>query len=313
MTDSLRVVFLGTPDFAVPALQALVDSEHQLIGLVCQPDRQRGRGRKVMMTPTKCFAVEQGVSVFQPDKLGEKEIEELRSLAPDILIVAAFGKILRRPVLSLAPLGCINIHASLLPKYRGAAPINWAIIRGETKTGITIMQMDEGVDTGAILLTEELTIGPDETAGELFVRMADLGGKALMKALSALSRGELVGTPQDDRLATLAPMLKKSDGQVDWNMKPAELVNFVRGLHPWPGAFTSLDKKTIKLHKIAFAADENSGEQPGTVLKCSDRLVVAAGNGAVELLELQMEGRKRMDHRQFLNGVTLPQHAVLGL
>ncbi len=250
MNRPLRIVFFGTPDFAVPSLQALLDGDDQIVGVVCQPDRPAGRGQQLSAPPVKVAAVQAGVPVLQPDKVRTPEfLDALRQWAPDLIVVAAYGRILPKPVLDLPPHGCINVHASLLPKYRGAAPIQWAMLRGEVETGVTIMQMNEGMDTGDIRLQRATPIGADETYGALQARLAVLGAEALREALADLKAGTLPRVPQREADMTLAPMLSKEDGRIDWTQAAADIARRVRALHPWPSAFTVLDGKLLKIHR----------------------------------------------------------------
>ena len=310
----LRIVFMGTPDFAVPPLRALFDSE-DVRAVVCRPDRPRGRGRRLEEPPVKRLAREHGALVLQPEKLSEEGfLDTLQGIGPDLIVVAAYGRILRKHILKLPRLGCFNTHASLLPRYRGAAPINWCIVRGETRTGVTIMRMDEGMDTGNILLKRALDILPDETAGELSVRLSELGAEAVIEALTLLKEGALTDTVQDDAQATVAPMLTRADGEMDWRLPARDLVNFVRGMSPWPGAFTWRGDTAIKVHGARVAEDVPVTEDapPGTVLECDKRLIVAAGGGAVRLTEIQLPGKKRMLAEACLRGFELPAGVRLG-
>ncbi|MCI5207940.1 MAG: methionyl-tRNA formyltransferase, partial [Candidatus Electrothrix sp. ATG2] len=244
MSDPLRIVFMGTPDFAVPSLHALLDCPEQVVGVVCQPDRRQGRGKKLCPPPVKVLAEEAGIPVLQPTCICNDEFfEAINALEPDLTVVTAYGRILSGRLLNLPRLGTINVHGSLLPKYRGAAPIQWAVIKGETETGVTIMQMDEGVDTGDILLPLSLPITEKDTSGTLFQKLADLGGQALFEAISRIKRGDLPPTPQDDSLACSAPMLNKEMGQLDWNKPATELHCLIRGRDPWPSAYVFIDNR----------------------------------------------------------------------
>ena len=237
----MRIVFMGTPDFAVPSLEALIKSDDRVIGIVTQPDRPKGRGQQLTPSPVKVIAEHEHLPVLQPTKMKDPAfLAELSAWKPDLIAVAAFGRILPPAILSLPPRGCINVHGSLLPKYRGAGPIQWALINGENETGITTMLMDEGMDTGAMLLQARITIVPDDTAGSLSPRLAELGGRLLVETLAQLKAGTLTPRAQDHRQATLAPLLKKEDGLIDWNLSATALANRIRGLTPWPGAQTFL-------------------------------------------------------------------------
>jgi len=308
-----RILFMGTPDFAVPALTGLVDRGYPVIGVVTQPDRPQGRGRAVASSPIKRLADDLGLTVFQPEKVRHPSfLATVRDLAPDLVAVAAFGQILPKEILFGPKLGCINIHPSLLPKYRGAAPINWALIRGEEKTGVTIMQLDEGMDSGAILLQEETPIGPSETFGMLHDRLAKMGAELLLIALAMLQSGVLQPRPQDDRLATLAPRLAREDGLIHWEKDCRSLVSLIRGLSPTPCAYTHLGGKQMKVF-MAEAEPGSVTEAPGTVVgETGAGLRVAAGNGTVLLQELQLEGKKRMAAHDFLRGVHIAPGQVLG-
>jgi methionyl-tRNA formyltransferase len=306
--DSLRVVYMGTPEFAVPALEALVASRHRVVGVITNPDRRAGRGNRLCQPPVKEAAVAHEIEVYQPKSMRTDEAaERLRAWEPDVAVVAAYGQILPPEILEIPEFGCINIHASLLPAYRGAAPINWCIVEGEERSGITIMQMDEGLDTGPILLAEPVPIPAGETAQGLHDRLAPLGARLIVEALDRLCRGELTATPQDDDEASYAPMLCRQDGRIDWRQPAERIVDTIRGFHPWPGACATLARadgatERIKLH--CARAVEGQGD-PGEVLEVSPAdgaLVVAAGRGAVALERLQAPGRCALDTRDFLNG-----------
>ena len=301
--DRLRIIFMGTPEFAVPSLQALLDHGEEVVAVVCQPDKPKGRGRKLSPPPVKELALSVGLPVLQPTKVRTPEfLEELRSYHPDLMVVTAYGRILPGPVLNLPRLGTINVHGSLLPKYRGAAPVQWAILRGETETGITIMQMDEGMDTGDILLPRTMAIAPEDTAATLATKMAHLGGQALVEALELLKAGKLSRQKQDDRLATDAPPLTKEMGAIDWTRPAQELSCLIRGLDPWPTAHTTLGGETIRLFKPTVVA-ATAGKPPGTVIRADKAgLLVATGNALLQIGELQREGGKRLPAADFLRG-----------
>ena len=307
MSQSLRVVYMGTPDFAVPALQALIDSHHDVVGVFTQPDRQSGRGKKVRQTPVKKVAVEHEIPVFQPESVKTDEAyDQLAAWEPDVTVVAAYGQILPERILELPRLGSVNIHASLLPEYRGAAPINWCLVHGEHETGVTMMKMDVGLDTGPILTADKVDIPELMTAQQLHDVLARLGAEMIVGVLDRYAAGELEPTPQDDSESSYASMLSKSDGRVDWSKSAREVANHVRGFNPWPGAFTfhgeEDNSKRIKLH-LARAAD-GAGE-PGEVLRADPSegvLRVACGEGAVDILEIQAPGKRAMDTGDFLNG-----------
>jgi methionyl-tRNA formyltransferase len=307
MTDSpLRILFMGTPDFAAATLQALLNGPDTVVAVVTQPDRPKGRGKKLTPPPVKILAEQAGLPVLQPTKIKTDDFrDQLKSFKPDVMVVTAYGRILPPSLLELAPHGCINVHGSLLPAHRGAAPIQWAIINGDKETGITVMQMDEGMDTGDILLTAAITPSEDETAGSLFPKLADLGGQALLEALALLKKGQLQSTPQDDTLATVAPMLNKEDGRIDWQKNAREIHCLIRGLDPWPSAYCFLEGKRFRL----FAPEvlhQDSDAKPGTLLKADKRgLLFATGRDCLLIKEVQPEGKKRMPIEAFLCGYPL--------
>lgn len=306
MKKTLRILFLGTPDFAVPSLQALINSPDEVVAVICQPDRQRGRGKKISSPPVKVVAEQAGIPVLQPTKIKTDEFyEQLKALDPDLMVVAAYGRILPGRLLTLPPLGAINVHGSLLPKYRGAAPIHWAVINGETETGITIMQMDEGMDTGDMLLPVKEPIGENDTAGELFQRLAELGGQHLTRAIALLKDGRLKPVKQDDSLATTAPMLKKEHGLVDWSKSAEELHCLIRGLDPWPSAYAFLEGKRFRFFRPKVVL-KTAREQPGTIARADHQgLLVATGSDYLLITEIQPEGKKRMSVAACLNGTSI--------
>ena len=298
----MRVVFMGTPEFAVPSLKALLDAGYGVVGVFTQPDRPVGRGHKLAACPVKKLALERGVPVYQFERLRNEEgLACLRALAPDIVVTAAFGQILSQALLDVPKMGTVNVHASLLPAYRGAAPINWCILNGETKTGVTTMLTDAGVDTGAMLLRRETDIGETETAAELSARLSQLGAELLIETLKGYIAGEIAPTPQDERLASRQPMLKKEMGLIDWTRSAKEIACQARGLDPWPSAYTDCLGGTLKIYRARPAMGEG---EPGTVLRSSAKegLFVACGEGALEVLEMQAPGGKRMSARAYLAG-----------
>lgn len=304
MSGALRVVFLGTPAFAVPSLEGIVRSGAELRAVVCQPDRPKGRGLELQPPPTKVWALEKGLPVHQPEKVRQGRLRALlEPYEPDVLVVTAYGRILPPEVLELPRFGAINAHASILPKYRGAAPIQWAIAKGEAVTGISVMQMDEGLDTGDVLLVRETPIGSEETAAELHDRLSVLAGEALEAALIALSRGELTPTPQDHARATLAPPLRKEDGLLDLRLSSRELVNRIRGFQPWPGAVLFRDGKPVKVFRARAAP--GTGAAPGTVISAGESIAIETADGVLDVLEVQPEGRRRMSAREFVAGYRL--------
>jgi methionyl-tRNA formyltransferase len=302
---SIRTVFMGTPEFALATLEGLFDFGLNLVGVYTQPDRPAGRGNKLTPPPVKVLAKSRGVPVFQPARLRAPEVVEgLRQLAPDLIVVVAYGQILPKSVLEIPKFGCINVHASLLPAYRGAAPINQAIVDGRTETGITTMLMDVGLDTGDMLVKKTTAIGPFETAGELHDRLALFGREAMEETLRQLCAGTLHPEKQDDTLSSYAPMLKKEDGRIDWRRSAAELHNQVRGLDPWPGAYTCLDGEVLK---IARTAPEAGGGEPGVIVSADpDGVRVACAGGVLKIGELQLPGKKRLPAAEFLRGRPIP-------
>ena len=309
--QDLRTVFMGTPDFALQTLQGLIDAGCNLVGVYTQPDRPKGRGKQLAAPPIKELALQHGIPVFQPQKLRQPEaVAELEALAPDLIVVVAYGQILPKSVLDIPTYGCINVHASLLPRYRGAAPINKVIIDGETETGITTMYMDVGLDTGDMLVKNTLPIGVEETAGELHDRLAVLGRETMEETLRQLCAGTLQREVQDDTQSTYAPMMKKEDGRIDWGRSAIEVHNQVRGLDPWPGAYTSLKGELLKL---AGTSPDASGEaSPGTVIATDeDGVRIACGSGSLLVRELQLAGRKRLGAADFLCGCALEPGMVL--
>ena len=306
----MRIIFMGTPEFAVPSLEALLRSDDQVVGVISQPDRPKGRGHQLVAPPVKLVAERAGIPVVQPLKIRTPEfMQTLSSWKPDLIAVTAFGRILHAPILQLPPMGCVNVHGSLLPKYRGAAPVQWAVINGETETGITTMLMDEGMDTGPMLLQEKLAILPDDTSGTLAPRLAELGGRLLVDTIARLKAGTLQPTKQVNELATLAPLLKKEDGAMDWVMGATALANRVRGLSPWPGAYTFLGAERWNIWK-AVPQSLTTTERPGTIVAVNKQsILVATGEGLLDLQEIQLPNSKRLSVGQFLAGhrVTIGQ------
>lgn len=300
----MRIIFFGTPEFAIPSLNALLLSGEEIVAVVTQPDKRKGRGHIFTPPPVKEFAIKKGIEVFQPTNIKEDTfISKIFNLKPDLIVVAAYGKILPPDILKLPVYGCINVHASLLPKYRGAAPIQWAIINGEKKTGITIMMMDEGLDTGDILLQEEVGISEDDNAETLSKRLSELGASLLIKAIKKIKEGSIerlpqVGTP------SYAPPLKKEDGLIDWSKSASEIFNFVRGMYPWPCAYCYLNKERIKIIKVKVI--EGMGK-PGRIERLDGDFVVGTGRGLISIIELQPEGKRIMAAKDFLRGRRLEE------
>ncbi len=305
---------MGTPEFAVPSLEALLRSEDTLVGVVTQPDRPKGRGQTLVPSPVKQLCLRVGVPLLQPVKMKDPAfLEQLQAWQPDLIAVAAFGRILPKVVLDLPPRGCVNVHASLLPKYRGAGPIQWAIINGEHETGITTMLMDEGMDTGAILLQEAVTIAPEDTAGTLSVRLAEVGARLLLETIRRLKAGTVTPRPQDHSQATLAPMLRKEDGLIDWSLPAVQIANRVRGLSPWPGAYTYAGDERWIVWRATAADGPTDSAAPGTVMAVrKDALLVVTGKGLLAITELQPANSRRMGVAQYLAGHPLAPGLRLG-
>lgn len=304
----LRIVFCGTPAFAVPSLRHLkAQSDFEILGVVTQPDRPRGRGQQTAVSAVKAAALELGLDVYQPEKIkSEPATEYFQRLAPDAVVIIAYGQIISQDLISIPRLGWINLHASLLPKYRGAAPINWAIVNGVSRTGLTTMQIDAGLDTGPTLLRYETEIGGDETAPELTARLAEAGAPLVAETLSKLDRGEIAPAPQNNSKATHAPPLKKEDGRIDWQLSAQEIHNRIRGLDPWPGAFTTFRGKTCRIwgRPAEETAPSPDAERPAGSIMTLDRVV--CGRGTLLRLEfVQMEGRKRVTAQEFASGARL--------
>lgn len=307
MSAPLTIVFMGTPDFAVPSLQALLDGPDRVVAVISQPDRASGRGRQVNPPPVKVLAEQAGLTVLQPESVKTPAfLEAIGAYAPDLLVVVAYGRILPGPLLRLARLGALNVHGSLLPRYRGAAPIQWAVINGERETGITIMQLDEGMDTGPVLLSAATPIGPEETAGELFTRLAALGGRTLATAVNRLRQDDFVPVPQDHTQATVAPMLTKKQGHLNWNRPASELHCLIRGLDPWPSAYAFLDGLRVRLFRPEVVP-QRADVVPGTISHADkDGLMVATADTWLRIREIQPEGKKRMPVSAYLHGMPIP-------
>lgn len=302
---------MGTPDFSVGALKSLAENGYEIAGVVTQPDKPRGRGKASAMTPVKEAALELGLTVYQPSRVREQSfMDTVRALNPDVIVVSAFGQIIPKALLELPRYGCVNIHASLLPKYRGAAPIQWAVMDGEPVSGVTIMQMDEGLDTGDMLAKTEVPLEPDETGGSLFDKLSRAGAELLIRTLPALEQGTL--TPEKQPLESptaYARMIRKEDGRIDWNLEAEAIERRIRGLNPWPSAYTELTGKILKIWRAEVLPKE-SGQTPGTVTEAGKGgFCVQTGKGVLRLLEVQLEGKKRMDAQAFLRGF----HAVPGM
>lgn len=309
----MRVVFMGTPDFSVPTLEALVHSRHQVVGVVTQPDKPKGRGKEIHMSPVKETALKYGITVYQPVRARDEAfVEEMRRLNSDVMVVIAFGQILPAELLQMPAYGCVNIHASLLPKYRGAAPIQWAVINGDKESGITTMMMDVEMDTGDMLEKAVVQLAQKETGGSLFDRLSLLGGDLILSTLDKLEQGTLTPTPQDHSRATYVKKISKSIGDIDWNLDAVSIERLVRGLNPWPSAYTRWNGRMLKVWDSQALPEKSSGCRPGTVLEASgDRLTIQTGDGVLKIDSLQPEGKKRMDTASFLRGYSLEPGCVL--
>lgn len=306
----MRILFLGTPDFAVAALERIVGTDNEVVGVVTQPDRKRNRG-EVSFCPVKQFAVEKGIKVYQYESIRKEGVEDIKAINPDIMITCAFGQIISQEILDIPKYGVINIHASLLPKYRGSSPIQWCLVNGESKTGVTIMRTALAVDSGDILLQKEIDILPEENAGELFDRLAILGGQAIVEALEIIADGRAVYTPQQESQATHYRMISKEDGKIDWSKSAREVFNKMRGFTPWPSAFTTLDGKLFKILKCVVSDKIFDGKEGEVVIE-ERKAYVVCGNGTVELKEVQLEGKKAMPVSDFLLSGKLKTGVMLG-
>lgn len=311
----MKVVFMGTPDFAVPCLQKLIDEKYYIAAVVTQPDRPKGRGKKMVAPPVKELAEKYNIPVFQPEKVRNPEfIEVLRSIAPDLIVVIAFGQILPKEILDIPTYGCINVHGSLLPKYRGAAPIQWAIINGEKITGVTTMFMDEGMDTGDMILKKEIFIEPEYTAGDLHNIMAPVGAELLKETLNELIRGNIKREKQDENEATYAPMLKKENGLIDWSQPSYKIVNLIRGLSPWPSAYTFYKDQMIKIWKAEVYDKIYEFNAIGEIVEVikNKGLIVKTGDSSLLITEIQAPNGKRMTVEEYLRGHDIEQNIILG-
>ena len=309
----MKIVFMGTPDFAVGALEALVEAGHEVVAVVTQPDKPKGRGKEMQQTPVKASALKHNIEVFQPVKIKTLEaVEVLRGYGADLFVVAAFGQILSREILDMPKFGCVNIHASLLPKYRGAAPIQWAILDGEKETGVTIMQMNEGLDTGDMLTKVIVPIEDTDTGESLFDKLAEAGAKLLVETIPQIEAGILTPEPQDDSLSTYAKMIKKEMGLIDWKKEAVVLERLVRGMNSWPSAYTHFNGKTLKIWEADVETSETKAE-PGTVVEVTrNSIKVQTGQDLLVLKQIQLEGKKRMDVAAFLLGYKVEAGNVLG-
>ena len=308
----MKIIFMGTPDFAAASLEALIDSRHEIQAVVTQPDKPKGRKGELTPSPVKVIAKREGIKVYQPLKVRDEEfVDTLRAYNPDVMVVVAFGQIIPLSILKMPKYGCVNIHGSLLPKYRGAAPIQWAVLDGEKETGITTILMDEGIDTGDILLKKTIKIDADETSGSLFDKLMALGAKTILETLDELEKGSITPTKQGESPTAYAKMLTKAMGLIDFTRSAKELDCFVRGMDPWPSAYTLLAGKTLKLWKVR--AVEESGKAGSVIGIDKESFTIACGEGAIEVLEVQLEGKKRMSAGDFLKGSTLNIGQELGV
>lgn len=308
----MKIVFMGTPDFAVRTLERIHEENHEIELVVTMPDRPKGRGKKMTPPPVKVKAQELGIDVFQPQKINnEVSIAKLKEISPDVIVVVAYGQILKEEILTLPKYGCINVHASLLPKYRGAAPINWVIIKGEKMTGITTMHMEKGLDTGDMLLKKETPIGENETAGELHDRLMEIGANLLVETLTGLEQDSIIKIPQDHRLSSYAPIMDKNLGRIDWNKSATEIKNLVRGTEPWPSAFTKYKNDKIKIFNVEVLKKFEEG-QPGQVVKVSNEgIFVNSFDDCLLVKEIQFPGKKRMKVENYLKGNTFECGVIL--
>ena len=306
----MRIVFMGTPEFAVPSLRALCEHGYEVAGVFTQPDRPRGRGNRLSPSPVKEYALSQGIPVFQPEKIRRDGVDDLRALAPDLCVTAAFGQILSQEILDIPPMGSVNVHASLLPRHRGSAPINWAILQGDRQAGVTTMMMARGIDTGDMLRAAATDILPGETAGELTLRLSGIGASLLLDTLRGMEDGSVKPIPQDEARMTYDPMLTKQMGIIDWTEPAQAIVNRIHGLNPWPGCSTAIQGGRMKLLRAKTAGGSGA---PGEILSADvkDGLVIACGEGAVEIVQLQAPGGKPMGARDYLRGHALTVGTVL--
>ncbi len=309
----MKIIFMGTPDFSVGTLKALIEAGHEIVLAVTQPDKPKGRGGKMQFPPVKEAALEYQIPVFQPKKVRDPDcIEELRKYQADIMVVIAFGQILPAEILKMTPYGCVNVHASLLPKYRGAAPIQWAVINGEKVSGVTTMQMDEGLDTGDMLLKTEVVLDEKETGGSLHDKLSEAGAKLCVRTLKALEEKTLKPEAQGDSPTEYARMLDKSLGNIDWNQSAIEIERLIRGLTPWPSAYTDWDGKIMKIWEARVIAGQEPQEMPGTVVGVDkDGFCVQTGQGLLKVLALQIPGKKRMEAGPFLRGYPIKPGTIL--
>ncbi|MDR7856390.1 methionyl-tRNA formyltransferase [Tissierella sp.] len=308
----MKIVFMGTPEFSVSTLKALYDNRFSIDLVITQQDKPKGRGKKIQYTPVKEMALNLGLEVYQPSSVNDKEtIDRIKEINPDFIVVVAYGQILKKDILDIPRYGCYNVHASLLPKYRGAAPINWAIINGETETGVTIMEMEEGLDTGDMLLWESIDIDVNDDAQVIHDKLSDLGGKLIIEALQGLKSGVIKKTPQNDDLSTYASMLYKEMGRINWNDSSQYIYNLVRGLKPWPSAYTKYKEEIIKIHKVSLINKFKDGKNGEIVKVNNEGIYVNTSDKTIIIEELQFPGKKRMGVSEYLKGNSIETNIIL--
>ncbi|WP_373598383.1 methionyl-tRNA formyltransferase [Paraclostridium bifermentans] len=310
----MKIVFMGTPEFAVPCLQKIIDEGHEVLGVVTQPDKPKGRGKKLSMPPVKELALKYDIPVYQPIKAREESfVETLKEINPELIVVVAFGQILPKSILDIPKFGCVNVHASLLPKYRGAAPLNWVIINGEEKTGVTTMYMDVGLDTGDMILKSEIPLDDEITAGELHDKMMIDGAEVLKETIDLISQGKAPREKQDDENTCYSPIMDKSLGNIDWKKPAKEIHNLIRGVNPWPSAYTTYENQTMKIWKTKVL-NEKSNNEPGTIISVDkEGIKVCTADNLILISEIQMSGKKRMIVSEYIKGNTINTDIILGM
>lgn len=309
----MKIVFMGTPEFAVPCLQKIIDEGHEVVAVVTQPDKPKGRGKKLAMPPVKELALKYDIPVYQPLKAREESfVDTLKEMNPELIVVVAFGQILPKSILDIPKYGCVNVHASLLPRYRGAAPLNWVIINGEEKTGVTTMYMDEGLDTGDMILKSEIPLDDEITAGELHDKMMIDGAKVLKETIDLIEKGEAPREKQSNENTCYSPIMNKSLGNIDWKKSAIDIHNLVRGINPWPSAYTTYEGQTMKIWKTKVI-DKNSDKDPGTIISVDkEGINVSTSEGILQIKEIQMAGKKRMEVPEYIKGNNINTDIILG-
>lgn len=309
----MKIVFMGTPEFAVPCLQKIIDEGHEVLAVVTQPDKPKGRGKKLAMPPVKELALKYDIPVYQPLKAREESfVDTLKEMNPELIVVVAFGQILPKSILDIPKYGCVNVHASLLPRYRGAAPLNWVIINGEEKTGVTTMYMDEGLDTGDMILKSEIPLDDEITAGELHDKMMIDGAKVLKETIDLIEKGEAPREKQSNENTCYSPIMNKSLGNIDWNKSAIDIHNLVRGINPWPSAYTTYEGQTMKIWKTKVI-DKNSDKDPGTIISVDkEGINVSTSEGILQIKEIQISGKKRMEVPEYIKGNNINTDIILG-